>query len=299
MDRVTAENPDVVGVILDSWWPNGTDPLYLAARGAVRGRVRHLGITRHPSLIVDGRPVKGMPTYEALEPLLAERRRLRLPVRTEAEMIAEGPRAHVKLTLGTDGPSAAQTVKIRCVLVESQLGEGAEAPRFVFRDSICPLGDAGLTLDKAESRTINIPLALGSGWNLERLGAIVVVEDAVSGETLGATFACRGDREAWRNPGSPYYIPAAFSLDLGRPNPFRDLIAFRFGLPRDTAVLLDVYDVQGRRVSQLLNQHLPGGLHTVSWKGENEDGRRVCPGIYFLRMEAGDFRTSRKVVVAR
>jgi flagellar hook assembly protein FlgD len=58
-----------------------------------------------------------------------------------------------------------------------------------------------------------------------------------------------------------------------------------------------VFDVHGRRVRTLAKSEWPAGYHALDWNGRDAQGRRVSPGIYLYRMEAGTFRKSRKLAV--
>jgi flagellar hook assembly protein FlgD len=89
--------------------------------------------------------------------------------------------------------------------------------------------------------------------------------------------------------------PFVFRLHANTPNPFVTSTAIAFTLPRDTHVVMRVYDLAGRRVRQLLDRRLETGRHQVAWDGRDESGRRAAHGIYLLRLEAGELRANRKI----
>ena len=92
-------------------------------------------------------------------------------------------------------------------------------------------------------------------------------------------------------------IPESFYLSSG-PNPFNPRIVIRFGLPRAGHASLVVYDIRGRRVARLLDEHLEAGHHTVAWPGRDGDGRQVASGVYFVRFQgAGETRVERVTLV--
>lgn len=94
-------------------------------------------------------------------------------------------------------------------------------------------------------------------------------------------------------------VPQVASLVLGRalPNPFSTGTELQLSLPGPSRVTVGVFDTRGRRVAELLSGTVPAGDRTVSWNGRDDHGRRVSPGLYFLRAAAGDTRAVRKVVV--
>ncbi len=95
-------------------------------------------------------------------------------------------------------------------------------------------------------------------------------------------------------------LPREFSLAPSRPNPFRSRTDIQFDLPEPTRVRLSVYDVAGRLVKRIVdNEHRPAGTHTALWNGKDDSGRVVGAGIYFLRLEAGDFTAAQRTVFLR
>jgi hypothetical protein len=88
----------------------------------------------------------------------------------------------------------------------------------------------------------------------------------------------------------------AFHLSSNIPNPFNPSTTIRFELPRPSDVRLSVYDVSGRLVAVLVDGKLDPGGHEVAWRGRDSTGAPVASGVYFCRMEAGDFRGTIKMV---
>jgi hypothetical protein len=98
--------------------------------------------------------------------------------------------------------------------------------------------------------------------------------------------------EDWTdNPNSP----DRFALFQNHPNPFNPETKISYYLPRTSYVRLNVYNVLGQKVSTLFDGHQDSGTHTVLWDGKREDGTSLSSGIYFYRIEAGDFRETKKM----
>lgn len=79
--------------------------------------------------------------------------------------------------------------------------------------------------------------------------------------------------------------PAVASLGQNFPNPFNPTTTIEFALPRESRVSLKVYDTRGRLVRDLVDEVRPAGVHAVTF-----DGRDLASGLYFYRIDAGDFR---------
>jgi len=95
-------------------------------------------------------------------------------------------------------------------------------------------------------------------------------------------------------------LPVRFALHTARPNPMRVGTVVTFDIPNPGAeVKIKIYDVGGRVVRTILDTYRPPGYYSESWDLKNTRGRRVAPGIYFCRMEAGKFKDVKKMVLLR
>jgi hypothetical protein len=94
-------------------------------------------------------------------------------------------------------------------------------------------------------------------------------------------------------------LPAAYALGQNRPNPFSLETMVSFDLPHYGRVSLKVFDVKGGLVRTLADGMYPAGRHSVTWAGDDETGSIVAPGIYYMRMDVGDFTDIEKITVLR
>ena len=79
-------------------------------------------------------------------------------------------------------------------------------------------------------------------------------------------------------------LPLAYALNQNYPNPFNPQTTIRFVLPSATKIRIVVYDLSGREVVQLVDQHLEPGYHQLVWNGRDAWGRVVPTGIYITRL---------------
>jgi hypothetical protein len=89
-------------------------------------------------------------------------------------------------------------------------------------------------------------------------------------------------------------VPRLFSLAQNYPNPFNPTTVVRYQLPVVSNVNLVVYDVLGREVAMLVNRVEDPGYKSVEW---NASG--VASGVYFYRLQAGNFVQTRKLLLLR
>ena len=94
-------------------------------------------------------------------------------------------------------------------------------------------------------------------------------------------------------------IPGSFYLSQNVPNPFTEGTIIRYALPKNRWVKLTIYDAAGRKVKTLVNGLQTAGYKAVKWDGRDEMGRRVAPGTYFCRFQAGKFKSVRKIELIR
>lgn len=94
-------------------------------------------------------------------------------------------------------------------------------------------------------------------------------------------------------PSSP------FGLSQNRPNPARAWTQIGYALPHRADVSLDVFDVSGRQVKHVVGGPQSEGVHSASWDLRDERNKRLSSGVYFYRLTAGDFTSSKKMVVVR
>lgn len=89
-------------------------------------------------------------------------------------------------------------------------------------------------------------------------------------------------------------IPQKYHMSEAYPNPFNSTTRVRYELPEMSSVRINVYDLNGRLVTTLVNQTVKAGYHSVLWKS-NE----TASGIYMVRMDAKDFSRTRKVTLVK
>jgi hypothetical protein len=122
----------------------------------------------------------------------------------------------------------------------------------------------------------------------------------VSGPNL---FAGIGSDGAWIRPISEMItsveefsadLPTYFGLDQNYPNPFNPSTTIRFELPRASLVNLTVFDILGRQVSRLVNERRNAGVYEVKFDGSN-----LASGVYFYRLQAGNFVQSKRFLLLK
>jgi hypothetical protein len=94
-------------------------------------------------------------------------------------------------------------------------------------------------------------------------------------------------------------IPTKYSLDQNYPNPFNPNTLINYAIPKQSHVKLDVYNILGQRVITLVDTDKPAGFYSVTWNGQNTDGKEVSSGLYFYRISARDYNEIKKMVLIK
>lgn len=94
-------------------------------------------------------------------------------------------------------------------------------------------------------------------------------------------------------------IPDDYLLEQNYPNPFNPSTTIRFALPEAASVSLTIYNIRGQLVKTLVNGSLEAGYHQVQWDGSSELGEKVSSGLYFYRLESGDFQQVKKMLLVK
>jgi len=90
------------------------------------------------------------------------------------------------------------------------------------------------------------------------------------------------------------YIPSKYSLRQNYPNPFNPQTKISFDIPKKSFVRIQIFDITGREMMQLVNREFEAGSYTIEF-----NANFLSSGIYFYRMTAGDFTTTLKMAVIK
>lgn len=92
---------------------------------------------------------------------------------------------------------------------------------------------------------------------------------------------------------------AKFELHDSYPNPFNPATNIRFDVAERSRIFVAIYNVLGERVKILQDGAVSVGAHQISWNGRSDDGAAVTSGLYFVRMEAGGFSKTRRILLVK
>jgi len=89
-------------------------------------------------------------------------------------------------------------------------------------------------------------------------------------------------------------LPLIFSLYQNYPNPFNSATVIKYSIPNSSRVIIKVYDILGSEVMTLLNEEKETGYHSIDF---NESD--LPSGVYFYRIQAGNFNDTKKMILIK
>ncbi|MCK4352117.1 T9SS type A sorting domain-containing protein [candidate division WOR-3 bacterium] len=138
--------------------------------------------------------------------------------------------------------------------------------------------------------------------------------ELIPGDTIKIEFAITGTKPGWVRDfifvSNGYYTTEenlamggaqsagdgnlVFKLSQNYPNPFTAVTSVKWSVPKQCHVSLKIYDVAGRLVKTLVNGNKKPGYYTVKW-----DAKGFPSGIYFVKLNAGEYKMTKKLILMR
>jgi hypothetical protein len=202
--------------------------------------------------------------------------------------------------------------------------------RPAFLDSVSRLKDSLLPLFFDTASEVTAPMlfkakviqAVDTGWNQVNKR---IIYGAMAGVSYGKRSYKWVDKQVYNNVQYEYkltaidfnnntdvydkfaaahprkILPTTYELWGNYPNPFRQMTYIKFDLPVKTKVALNVYNIQGRLIKQILRPGKPmiPGFYRVSWDGRNDVGRMMAAGPYIYRITAQGYAKSKMMILIR
>jgi hypothetical protein len=103
------------------------------------------------------------------------------------------------------------------------------------------------------------------------------------------------DVEDYEIPKSEFLISNLTSF----PNPFNPTTTINYSLKENSKVSLEIYNIKGQKVKQLVSDQLSAGEHSIIWDGRDSNSNRVGSGIYFYKISVGKETAMKKMLLLK
>ncbi|MFQ6091462.1 MAG: T9SS type A sorting domain-containing protein [bacterium] len=191
--------------------------------------------------------------------------------------------SHHKLDyVGLARPEPVPTVERECQLVSAVHSEvGSVTDRLISADENYAELIPGEEIELSFSLSAQIP-------GVKRDFVLITIGHCVT-ESPGGSSKMLGDGQH----------PSSFWHTQNYPNPFNPETEISYGLSEPSHVRLAVFNLIGQKVRTLVDEPKESGYYTVIWNGGDEFGGDVASGVYFCRLQAGEFTSLRKMLLLK
>jgi len=114
--------------------------------------------------------------------------------------------------------------------------------------------------------------------------------------TFGTIF---NEVQGLYNTNDQSEIPVNYKLYPAYPNPFNPSTSIRYDLPEHSHVTITIYDMLGREVKTLLSESQNSGFKSMIWNATDRYGKAVTAGVYLYKFQAGDFISTKKMILLK
>ncbi len=133
--------------------------------------------------------------------------------------------------------------------------------------------------------------------NREYVVAANAIEYQRNGYMILTDFIAQSAQDV--NQAGDLATPASFQLCQNYPNPFNPDTRINFDIPQKATVTLAIYDLQGRRIRTLIQGEKATGHYVAVWNSRTDTGEKVPSGVYVYRLTAGDYVSSKKMILLK
>ncbi len=142
----------------------------------------------------------------------------------------------------------------------------------------------------------------GANWVSFSTGLpLVEIYDMKYKQSAGILLAATHGRGCWTFDVSQILgvntlagVPKEFNLSQNYPNPFNPTTNIKFDIPKNSFVQITIYNELGKAVEQLVNKQMQAGKYETQWNAQN-----YASGVYFYKLEAGDYNETRKMILLK
>jgi hypothetical protein len=94
-------------------------------------------------------------------------------------------------------------------------------------------------------------------------------------------------------------VPTIFALHQNYPNPFNPTTQISYDLPEASRVRISIHDLMGREIRTMINSEQTAGFKNLQWNATDNSGQPVSAGMYIYTIQAGEFRSTKKMLLLK
>ncbi|NOX67099.1 MAG: T9SS type A sorting domain-containing protein [Chlorobi bacterium] len=160
------------------------------------------------------------------------------------------------------------------------------APNFIPIDK-----NAGIDLTQCSLEDNNLQIGKSYWWRVRYRDKNL--QWSSWSEEYSFTVTIKTDVED--NPG----VIKESNLYNNYPNPFNPSTIIKFDVAKEGKVTLRIYTVEGKLVTELMNDEIKSGSYSVTWNGTDSFDRKMSSGIYFYKLQTTDYQKIGKAILIK
>ncbi len=94
-------------------------------------------------------------------------------------------------------------------------------------------------------------------------------------------------------------IPVVTELSGNYPNPFNPVTKIKFAVSEPGVVNIEIYNIKGEKVKTLVDGFREANYYTEEWNGTDDNNNTVSSGVYFYKMKAGRYTSTKKMILMK
>ncbi|HBC46594.1 MAG TPA: hypothetical protein DCZ43_06065 [candidate division Zixibacteria bacterium] len=302
LDRAINQYGNRLIVIRYHWYyPDATDPYYVYNTPENNGRQSYYGGNYTPHSFVDGNLDADADT-SLIKTRIASEMNVSSPItiNLSGEFNSTRRAGYISAQIIAVDSIANTNLKVRVVVMESNINRsapnGVNIHNQTFRDMIPGLSGASLTIHQPDTVVVNQPISCPSPEVLANTEVVVFVQSDTGHRILqAAKISINSLTQTGVDDNAS--VPNALSLAQNYPNPFNSETRIDFSTPGGNTSV-EIYDITGARVTNLINKNLTAGFYSLVWDGRDQTGKQVASGTYFYRLtDASGSQTMRMTLL--
>ncbi|MDD4309824.1 MAG: C25 family cysteine peptidase [Candidatus Cloacimonetes bacterium] len=167
------------------------------------------------------------------------------------------------------------------------------APFSLGLDPLVPAYTLSYVIDAGEFMTFNVHFS--PQQYMPYSGEMIITSDDPLASVTTVSLLGTGSTVDNEDPLNP----AITALIGNYPNPFNPTTTIKFSLKTKSPVNLEIYNIMGQKVRTLVKGDIDQGFHSVVWNGKDGNNRPVSSGVYFYKLDAGKYTSTKKMIIMK
>jgi len=193
-----------------------------------------------------------------------------------------------------------QGLKVRVALTEDsvyyQAPNGTLYHNFTMRDMIPGSDGTAIEIAQDETEYLSFDFDCAEPINWQRSKLVVWVQADVTEKEVLQTAVIGLTELNITSLDEQTALPEITELAQNFPNPFNSNTVIEYSLKSQSEVHLSIYNILGKRVTELVNQAQQPGNYSVIWNGLDTSGKEVAGGVYFYCLNTGDNTINKRMI---